>query len=622
MSDKLQIEWIFDPIPPSGAIQGGVPSSHVFKPDLDTFVREIIQNSMDQKTNGLVTVNFVFEKMEGHLKDDFLNAIDWQNLRKHVEASAEAGFTTISPRLAYGLQNIESGPLTILRIDDFGTVGLTGGESEPSKNFSALCKNTLDTCEDKPYRGGSYGLGKAVLWSFSSISAVLFSSFINLDSSLKFRLIGRTELSYHITASGQWSGPGWYGKPEMIGQGLNRAASAWDTDAQYVATGSHMLRDIEKGAGTSILVIGFDEPRQEQTRELKEIAYEISRSASRWFWPSLKEPDSRLAVNVEAYENGNEIYNQKVEVSTEESPFVEALSESEFVEKLEQQGDVSKTSLLFRIPAKKPYAGGAEEPECDAQLELRVRQGGTEDSPELKNSVALIRGAGMVVQYLPVPIPLSDKKFHGMLLAGLANGTTTANESAEKFFRAAEPPSHREWDAATDGVRAEYKQGGQARLKGLWQEMTSAIIKMCQESIPASSQGPERLSRLFRIGGQKGGWGGPAKFRIAGITANLEEDAWHFSGRITRQSEENKPWEFTVSNWLAGETGRGDLIPIHHLEVDNGEVVIGPATATVIIPANVSRVSFSGDTIKADKEQRIILRNTKMRIEVRPRFRS
>ena len=62
MPDTSQIEWIFDPVPPSGAIQGGVPSSHVFTPDLDTFVRETIQNSMDQKTTGPVTVNFVFEK--------------------------------------------------------------------------------------------------------------------------------------------------------------------------------------------------------------------------------------------------------------------------------------------------------------------------------------------------------------------------------------------------------------------------------------------------------------------------------------------------------------------------------------------------------------------------------
>ncbi|HEX2201571.1 MAG TPA: hypothetical protein VHH93_06220 [Gammaproteobacteria bacterium] len=34
--------------------------------------------------------------------------------------------------------------------------------------------NDLYTSEDRPQRGGSYGLGKAVLWRFSSFSTVLF----------------------------------------------------------------------------------------------------------------------------------------------------------------------------------------------------------------------------------------------------------------------------------------------------------------------------------------------------------------------------------------------------------------------------------------------------------------
>ena len=32
------VDWVFDPIPPSGAVQGGTPSAHVFDPDLDSFV--------------------------------------------------------------------------------------------------------------------------------------------------------------------------------------------------------------------------------------------------------------------------------------------------------------------------------------------------------------------------------------------------------------------------------------------------------------------------------------------------------------------------------------------------------------------------------------------------------
>jgi len=126
---------------------------------------------------------------------------------------------------------------------------------------------------------------------------------------------------------------------------------------------------------------------------------------------------------------------------------------------------------------------------------------------------------------------------------------------------------------------------------------------------------------MFRIGGKRGGWGGPAKFRVTGVTAQLDGDVWRFAGRVTRQSEETKPWEFTVGIWLAGETGKGDLIPVAHLDTDRGEVRPGATAGTVVVPENVSRVNFSGETRAANEELRAIFRNTRMRVEVRPRFR-
>lgn len=621
LSNSQEADWIFDPPPPSGAIQGGVTSGHVFRPDLDTFVREVIQNSLDQMKQHPVTIRFIFERLDGSHKEDFLNALRWQHLREHIAAAADAGFATISPRLAEGLQRTENTPFTILRIEDYGTVGLVGGEDELGKNFGALCKNTLDTCKDRPFRGGSFGLGKAVLWSFSSISTVLFSSLIEQDSGLRFRFLGRVELPYHETGPQHWNGPGWYGKPEVLGDGQFRAVSSWDVEGEQMATSTRMLRERERGSGTSVLVTGFEEPREEEARPLRDIASDIARSASRWFWPSLKEPDPKLSIYVEAYDNGTEIYNQKVEVSGEETPFVLALSANQFVEELEQQGDVSRSILSFRIPARKACAVGDEEPECDTEPILKVRQGGTEDSPEHKNTVALIRGAGMVVQYRSVAVPLSDKKFHGVLLAGLAGGDTDADKAAEKFFRAAEPPSHREWDGATDRVRAEYKQGSQAGFRRLWQDMESAIVRTCQVAIPPSSEGPERLARLFRMGGKRGGWGGPAKFHVTGVTAYLDGGTWRFSGRVTRESEETKPWEFTVSTWLAGETGKGDPIPIAHLEADQGEIRLGSAAGTLVVPGSVARVGFTGSTRVAEEEEGIIVRNTRIRVEVYPKFR-
>ena len=42
-----RLDWIFDPLPPSGARVGGIPIAHVFRPTVDVFVRELIQNSVN-----------------------------------------------------------------------------------------------------------------------------------------------------------------------------------------------------------------------------------------------------------------------------------------------------------------------------------------------------------------------------------------------------------------------------------------------------------------------------------------------------------------------------------------------------------------------------------------------
>ena len=69
------LEWIFDPLPPSGAIQGGVPIAHVLGPDMgiDKFVREVLQNSLDQAAPGeIVRVNFGFHQLDGPEKKPIL----------------------------------------------------------------------------------------------------------------------------------------------------------------------------------------------------------------------------------------------------------------------------------------------------------------------------------------------------------------------------------------------------------------------------------------------------------------------------------------------------------------------------------------------------------------------
>lgn len=96
----------------------------------------------------------------------------WDDLEPHLEGAASEDGVTIGPQLERALHAIEDLSLVILRVDDSGTHGLTGGEDEPGANFNALTRNTLITSEDSRLRGGNFGLGKSVLWRFSSLSTV------------------------------------------------------------------------------------------------------------------------------------------------------------------------------------------------------------------------------------------------------------------------------------------------------------------------------------------------------------------------------------------------------------------------------------------------------------------
>lgn len=63
----MKTNWVFDPTPPSGARTGGDVAEHAFTPDIEVFVREVLQNAKDQHVDSNEAVGVVFRliKLEG-----------------------------------------------------------------------------------------------------------------------------------------------------------------------------------------------------------------------------------------------------------------------------------------------------------------------------------------------------------------------------------------------------------------------------------------------------------------------------------------------------------------------------------------------------------------------------
>src|SRR6185436_9111258 len=117
-------------------------------------------------------------------------------------------------------------------------------------------------------RGGSFGIGKSVLWRFSMVSTVLFNSTIKQNGKISSRFFGRSLLPFHSALGKHWDGSGWIGKNVKVDGGM-RAESLWDEEARVQAQKTALARDSSMQTGTSILVVGFAEPEEEEPRRIE-----------------------------------------------------------------------------------------------------------------------------------------------------------------------------------------------------------------------------------------------------------------------------------------------------------------------------------------------------------------
>src|SRR5262249_19222744 len=154
----------------------------------------------------------------------------------------------------------------------------------------------------------SYGLGKAVLWRFSSIATVLLSSRVEGWESRGIRVFGRTDIPSHaVPSEAEYQSGGWFGAKKANSADSTHYAESVFGDTQ-LAKSLLLDRASSKRTGTSVLIVGFYEPDQDEVRKLETIANDIIASAERWFWPSMTGNDPTMTVEVAIERNGSETY--------------------------------------------------------------------------------------------------------------------------------------------------------------------------------------------------------------------------------------------------------------------------------------------------------------------------
>lgn len=589
-------EWFFFSGGPGAPRYGDDPTKHAVNHDTETFVREVLQNANDQKTDndGSVEVTFRFVTLTGDERREFLEALQWEvGLRDRLETIAESEQGRGYDQLLEQVDDPDE-ELRLLIVEDRNTTGLTGGWNDDS-NYAALVRDELYSSKQDETAGGSYGLGKSVLWTFSGASTVVFNSHpaTTDDDYESQRLIGRTKLPTHALADQEttYQGAGWFCQPKRTDDGVQPEALTGKT-AQKFATDLKITRpDI---SGTSAMVVDFRDPTRETQPELEEVASEFVEAAVKYFWPAIYRGD--LNVSVETSE-----VTIKADVDGVHSikPFVECFERRFDGEdsSLDTPGDVSGLDIPMKIP---PRADGNETP--DGTVRLAARLASPADDDTYLNKVALFRGSGMVVKYLDQSrVAFGDRNFHGVLACGEARtdgASTDGDREIDRFLRFAEPPDHDEWES-TENLREEYQRGFRMAIDDMFGTVRDGLRHLVAQSNPDESMLSEQVLKRFPIHGRGQPRTEKKQVRVFEFDSNcrFDGDRWQFDGLISPLVDEYEGWSAEVTLTGVGEDGSSyDAIPIDsiHVEQDSPTSTLSDGGAQINVEGTVGELRFEG----------------------------
>jgi RNA polymerase primary sigma factor len=596
--------WGFREAPEDGGRDYGNANVWSLDPGLDVLVREVLQNAKDATASVDKKVEVVFRviRLSGVDFSAFRDSLKWDDLREHLSASAE-NKQKLGTLLRDGLKRVdEDDQLLLLLIEDNGTVGLTGPEKE-SGNFTALCRNNLDSNKEGAGAGGAFGLGKAVLWRASRLSTVLFCSHLAKpeEGRTQNRVFGRCELAWHEVNGDRFAGPGWFGRAEDEGT----AASYWGNET--------LARDLflnREGTGTTACVVGFHDASADADRDPVELARELVRAAAVSFFPALVA--DKLGVRVEVYDSGQDYRDRDPAFAQTVNPesfvpaavrMLKAYQEDRTVRLLgDQKDDVAAREVVLTVPKRITEPKHAEQEHKAVLLLTPADDEADSDESEKRNHLAMFRGHGMVVQLKSLAgTCLGARPFHALLLCGrasefvapdMARSNAPADQAAEMFLRTAEPPSHNQW-AATPDLKAVYARGCIARLKAFLDAASDAVRELVRPVPKDTGDGPNALKELFRIGAEPAPTERPRVVEQTGTVEGEGHDArWRVAARV-RMKARRTPMKLTPAVYFLAETGVGTPVDWASLKADKNCESSG---LSLIVPPGTREVRFSGLT--------------------------
>lgn len=613
-----EAKWFFFNGGPGAPRYGDDPTKHAVNHDSEAFVREVLQNANDQGLdNGKpVEVTFRFVTLTGEDKQKFLESLGWRDelgprIREVASTDQGRGYEGVVKRI-----NDLKNPLRLLLVEDRNTTGLTGDWDEDS-NYAALVRDELFSSKQEDTAGGSYGLGKSVLWTFSGASTVVFNSYLaegeRKDHSP--RLIARSKLPTHEHGSATYQGAGWLCQPTVTDDGM-RPESLWGSTAAKLS--DRLNIDRPSVSGTTAMVVDYRDPTRDERPDVKELAEQFVEASVKYFWPAIDRGD--LEVTVETEDATIEADLDSVPAIR---PFVECYA-ARFDERdsLKSPGDVAGLDIPVDVP---PRADGTETPNGTVRLASRLASPADDDT--YLNTVALFRGSGMVVKYYDQNrVAYGDRNFHAVLAAGEARSEDQSSDSdreIDRFLRFAEPPEHDEWES-TENLREQYQRGFRKALDDMFGTMRDGLRHLISKNATGETLS-DNVRKRFPIHGTGSprSTSSPAEpaFEIQS-SSGFKDGYWTFSGRLEVLEDEFEEWEVEITLTRVGEDGsKSDNVPVESLKVEVGEatIEIEDGVGKLLVSESVE-VQFEGRSTKASNTDPLSGEIGETQLEIRARM--
>jgi hypothetical protein len=627
--------WEFPILKKDDEFNGGAENFAIDR-KVHNFVREAIQNVYDQRLydKSSVAVSFDFYDLVGDDLNAFLKDIRWdEGLQKHITICSQSS-NHDKQKIARNLEKFGSGVMRVLIVSDHRTEGLTGPEYGQGGNFCKLCRNKMIPSEGSGShkRGGAFGVGKSVYWSFSGFNTVVFSSvYRDEKKNISSRVFGRTYLPDHENQEGQelltYKGNGNMCRLEDDGgrhsMTLNEAG---------IKKGSLLYRDVEnEDFGTTIAVIMYDERADGVPVPIAQVAKSFSDAIVANFWPMLNE--KLLEATVSWTDSKNSSGTMSVDIPSEFDPFIRAANYSQDLdafasnddELLLDEGQVAFFESEIRIPQRTntddphPAAPDAKVAVSITRLteserdQLRAFE---ERYPDMKfvNRLANVRKPLMVVENREY-VHGNCLDHVGVVRAGLfrsnSDDVLEYDKYVEQFLRDSEPPAHDKW-TFTDKISSSYKTPWKEVVNNTYDRIGESAKRLLKAVLKGEQDRPNGLADLLAIkggGGGRGGGGGGGGVVGAQFSSHVVEVEWDFVAnqaichvlvkrkKGAKKSGVIKDWTTEIHVEALGEQGN---VILHLLKAscDNGLAAqpVGSAmnttSYTVSIPSNIDNYNI------------------------------